>query len=63
MKKKQKRWHNIKVRGENIIKHLLCHNSLTITVVEDYVESDIGKGRPMMEYKKQVMICHIDKIV
>jgi len=48
-------WHTVKVRRAKMIGHLLRHESLTKTVIEGDVEGHIGRGRPGMEYMKQLM--------
>ncbi|VVC40587.1 Reverse transcriptase domain [Cinara cedri] len=44
------------LRRAKIIGHLLRHESLSKTVIEGDVEGHIGKGRPRMEYMKQIII-------
>jgi len=39
-----------------MIGHILRHDSLTRNVIEGDVEGYIGRGRPRMEYTKQIMI-------
>jgi len=36
--------------------HILRHDNLTKNVIEGDVEGYIGKGRPRMEYMKQILI-------
>lgn len=35
VKEKRQLWHNIKVRRDKIIGHILRHDSLTLNVIED----------------------------
>lgn len=55
IKEKEILWHTVKVRRAKMIGHLLRHESLTKTVIEGDVEGHIGRGRPRMEYMKQLM--------
>lgn len=56
MKEKRKLRHILNLKRDTMIGHLLRHNNLTKSVIE----VDIERGRPMMEYIKQIMI-HTDK--
>lgn len=46
----------VKVRRGELIGHLQRHDSLTKSVIECDVKGHIGRGRPRMEYTKQIMI-------
>ncbi|KAF0765853.1 craniofacial development protein 2-like [Aphis craccivora] len=46
----------IRIRRAKMIGHLLRHESLSKTVIEGDVEGHIGRGRPRMEYMKQIII-------
>jgi len=39
-----------------MIGHLLRHESLSETVIEGDVKGHIGRGRPRMEYTKQIIV-------
>jgi len=56
IKEKRLLWYTIKIRRANMIGHLLHHNSLSKTVIKGDVEGHIGRGRPRMEYMKQIII-------
>jgi len=56
VKEKRQFWHRIKVRINKMIGHILRHDSLTKNVIESDVEGYIRRGRPRMEYMKQIMI-------
>ncbi|VVC27478.1 Hypothetical protein CINCED_3A011221 [Cinara cedri] len=55
-KEKKILWHTIKVRRAKMIGHLLRHESLSKTILEGDFEGHIGRGRPRMEYTKQIII-------
>jgi len=56
IKEKKILWHIIKVRRAKMIGHLLRHESLSKTVIKGDVEGHIGRGKPRMEYMKQIII-------
>jgi len=56
IKEKKAIWYTIKVRRANMIRHLLRHDSLLKTVIEGNVDGHIGRGKPRMEYMKQIII-------
>jgi len=51
MKEKRELWCIIQIKRNKMIGHLLRHDSLTKSVIEDDVTGHIRRGRPRMVHK------------